>query len=72
MEVRVDTTVGHLTESKRSFDPAHRVLVMTKNGDTFDISEDTSSGKLTVRTTRGVIVVTPQAANVIRVSEERF
>lgn len=70
MKVRVDNTVDELTESDRQFDPAHRILVMLNNGTKFDISEDQGTGKLVVRTNRGVLAISPRAANVIYVREE--
>ncbi len=71
MKVRVDNTVDQLTESNRQFAPAHRILVMTSNGTEFEIGEDRSTGKLVVRTSRGVLTISPRAANVIYVREER-
>ncbi len=72
MKVRIDSTVDHLTESNRQFDPAHRILVMTSDGTEFDVSEDRNDGALTVRTSRGVLVIKPQAANIVRIREESF
>lgn len=72
MKVRVDSTVEHLTESNRPFDPVDRILVMTSDGSKFDIGEDRNTGALIVRTISGPIVVLPQVANSIRVREERF
>ncbi len=72
MKIRVDNTVEQLTESNRQFDPAHRVLIMTSDGTEFDVSEDRHNGALTVRTSRGVLVIKPVAANVVQVFEQRF
>jgi hypothetical protein len=72
MKVRVDNTVDDLTEINRPLDPAHRILVMTSDGTKFDLSEDQHNGSLTVRTSRGILVLKPVAANVVQVWEERF
>ncbi len=72
MKVRVDSTVDQLTESDRQFDSAHRVVVILSNGTSFEVSEDKSSGRLVVRTNRGVLAISPRAANVVYVREEIF
>ena len=70
MKVRVDNTIDQMVESNRQFDTAYRIQVMTSDGTEFDISEDKSTGALTVRTYRGMILVSPQAANVISLVEQ--
>ena len=71
MKVRVDKTIDQMVERNRQFDTAYRIQIMTSDGTEFDISEDADTGALTVRTYHGIILISPQAANAVRLFEQR-
>lgn len=71
MKVKIDKTVDEAMDHDRQFEPVFYIRVMTSDGTEFDISEDQHTGALRIAVQRGTMVVLPQAANVIRLFEQR-